>query len=263
VAAYLYTIRMRIILSLTYRFEVIATVGTNLILMVTSVYLWKYAYRGNVSMEGLSGSMMATYVILAAFLACIFECDVQNRLNHGVTRGTIAADLLRPVNLLAVYFFEDLGSSITSIFNKALPVLILGALAFGLTAPVSLLAFLLFLLSCALSFGILWLLSALVGLTSFWLMELGNMGYAKDAIVRILSGSLIPLWFFPTNIQAILAYLPFQYTYQTPLGIYIGRIPIADAIGSLLIQAVWIIALSFVTALCWSRARRKLMIQGG
>jgi ABC-2 type transport system permease protein len=89
------------------------------------------------------------------------------------------------------------------------------------------------------------------------------MGVVKDTIVSILSGSLIPIWFFPEGVQKVLAYLPFQYTYQTPLGLYIGKITVSEGLLQILIQFVWIVILGGLTIIAWRRARRNVLIQGG
>ena len=106
-------------------------------------------------------------------------------------------------------------------------------------------------------------MSAMVGLVSFWVAELGNLGMVKDAIVRVLSGSLVPLWFFPSSVQRVSQWLPFQYTYQTPIGIYIGIMPAGDAIKAIGIQAAWVVVLSLLLAWIWKHARGKVMVQGG
>ncbi len=85
----------------------------------------------------------------------------------------------------------------------------------------------------------------------------------KDAVVRVLSGSLVPLWFFPAEVQRVSEWLPFQYTYQTPIGIYIGIMPARDAMQAIGIQALWVVILALLLAWIWKRARSKVMIQGG
>ena len=44
----------------------------------------------------------------------------------------------------------------------------------------------------------------------------------KKHLIRLLSGSIIPIWFFPDWLADILNLLPFVYIYQLPLDIYIG-----------------------------------------
>ncbi|MXY81535.1 MAG: hypothetical protein F4Y91_05585 [Gemmatimonadetes bacterium] len=52
----------------------------------------------------------------------------------------------------------------------------------------------LFLPSCALGFLLLWLLSALVGMTAFWVTDLWDVSTVKNSLVFALSGRLVPMW---------------------------------------------------------------------
>jgi ABC-2 type transport system permease protein len=254
---------MRILTTLAYRFEVFAAVGSQLILMLATVFLWRTAYSGNGSAGSLQLDQIVTYTILSILLSSVFICDVQNTIYRKIREGQIVVDFYRPITLLGCYLADDLGLMMSSVVNKVLPLFVLASLFFTMPLPKSLIGFILFIPSCVLSYAILWLLSALVGLTSFWVMELGNMGMVKDSIVRILSGSIVPLWFFPNSIQTISKFLPFQYTYQTPLAIYIGEIRPWGALQSMVIQFVWISILYLVLNIVWNKAKKKTLIQGG
>ncbi|WP_028561122.1 ABC transporter permease [Paenibacillus pinihumi] len=262
--AYWYITKMRLITSLTYRFEVFASVGTNLILMLASVFLWKAAYgNGTEQVQALTLQDLTTYTILSIMLASVFVCDVQDTIYSKIREGQIVTDFYRPIPLLACYLADDIGGMLSSMVNKVIPLFIFAALFFGVPWPASPLSFLLFIPSCLLSYAILWLLSALIGLIAFWVMELGNMGMVKDSIVRVLSGSIVPLWFFPESIQTISKFLPFQYTYQTPLGIYIGNIGVREGLMAMGIQLIWVVLLYVLLAAGWRRSKSKTLIQGG
>ncbi|WP_042167779.1 ABC transporter permease [Paenibacillus gorillae] len=262
--AYWYITKMRMLTNLAYRFEVFTSVGTNLIIMLASVFLWQTAYGGGIgNVQSLSLQDLTTYTILSIILSSMFVCDVQNTIYYKIREGQIVTDFYRPIPLLACYLADDIGGSLSSLANKALPLIVFASLFFGIPWPSFLLNFLLFIPSCLLSYGILWLLSALVGLIAFWVMELGNMGMVKDSIVRVLSGSIVPLWFFPESVQTVSKFLPFQYTYQTPLGIYIGNIGTKEALTALAVQAVWVILLFLLLAAGWKRTKKKTLIQGG
>ena len=235
-------------------------------LLISYVFIWKAAYGNGVvgsstSIIGLQG--MVTYSVIAVVLASIFQMEVQDTIYHQVREGNIAMDLLRPIPLLGKYFASDVGNISSSLVNKALPLLVLAALLFGVQPPPSIGAFGVFLISALLSFFILWLMSALVGLVAFWVAELGNMGMVKDAIVRILSGSFVPLWFFPESVQRVSAWLPFQYTYQTPIGIYVGATTIRAGWLAISIQALWVVLFFLLLSWVWKYAKSKVMIQGG
>lgn len=261
--AYWYMTKMRLLTNLAYRFEVFASIGSNLVLMVASVFLWHAAYGGIGQVNALGLQDLVTYTIVSILLASVFVCDVQNTIYYKIREGQIVTDFYRPIPLLACYLADDLGSVLSSLINKALPLFLFAWLFFGSPLPDSPTAFLLFVPSTLLSYAILWLLSAVVGLIAFWVMELGNMGMVKDAIVRVLSGSLVPLWFFPESVQTVSKYLPFQYTYQTPIGIYIGETGPAEAMQAMLVQAIWAGVLFGLLILFWNKTKTKTLIQGG
>ena len=261
--AYWYMTKMRILANLAYRFEVFASVGTNLVLMVASIFLWKAAYGGIGQVNSLQLHDLTTYTILSILLSSIFVCDVQDTIYGKMRQGQIVTDFYRPIPLLACYLADDLGSALSNIANRVLPLFLFASLFFGIPLPASLTGFLLFIPSCLFSYAILWLLSALVGLVAFWVMELGNMGMVKDSIVRVLSGSIVPLWFFPEGIRNLSKFLPFQYTYQTPLGIYIGETGPGEALAAMAVQAVWTLLLFVLLTIFWKKTKTKTLIQGG
>jgi len=263
IQAYWYITKMRLLTNLAYRFEVFASIITNLVLMAAAIFLWQAAYGGIGEVNQLDLQDLTTYTIVSMLLGSAFICGVQETINYRVREGQIATDFYRPIPLLVCYLADDLGGSLSSMVNKLLPLVLFASLFFGMPLPDSAMGFLLFIPSCLFSYAILWLMSALVGLVSFWMLELGNIGMVKDAIVRVLSGSLVPLWFFPESVQTVSRYLPFQYTYQTPLGIYIGVTGTQEALKAMLVQGIWIIILFALLAFFWKKTKSKTLIQGG
>jgi ABC-2 type transport system permease protein len=264
--AYGYLIKMRMLTAIAYRFDVWIGMVGDVIMLAASVYIWKAAYGGDALGSGASIvglNSMISYTVISVLMAAVFSTGVQDKIYHQVREGNIALDFIRPLSLLGIYLSEDLGSMVSSLMNKAVPLVLMASLLFGFPMPVNAGAAALFIVSCLLSFIILWLMSAMVGLVAFWVAELGNLGMVKDALVRVLSGSLVPLWFFPGWLQQISEWLPFQYTYQLPISIYIGMTKPAEALQSMGVQAVWITLLGALLAWIWSHARSKVMVQGG
>lgn len=129
--AYWYITKMRLITSLTYRFEVFASVGTNLILMLASVFLWKAAYgNGTEQVQALTLQDLTTYTILSIMLASVFVCDVQDTIYSKIREGQIVTDFYRPIPLLACYLADDIGGMLSSMVNKVIPLFIFAALFF-------------------------------------------------------------------------------------------------------------------------------------
>ena len=206
---------------------------------------------------------MITYAIVSVLMRALFQISVDSTILGKIREGQIAIDFIRPVPLPLFWLTEDLGRSLTATTKFCLPVLVVAIALLKVPAPATLTAGLIFIPSCLLSYLMLWQISALVGFTAFWVIEFGNVGRIKDVFIRILSGSLIPLWLFPDFVQSVSRYLPFQYTYQTPLEIYIGRIVPSHALSILVIQATWIVAFSILISIVWRRARHRIIVQGG
>lgn len=262
--AYLFLVKARLLEGLTYRFEVISGVATRLVLTATAVYLWRAAFAGGAEANGSTEHDMVRYVIVSSVIAPILATRVERTIYDRVKTGDIALDLLRPIAMPMRWLAEDVGGSASSGLKEAVPLLLIVTLLFGPALPEGPMAGLLFLMSASLSFGIVWLLSGLCGLVAFWATEIGNLGAVKDGVLRILSGSLVPLWFFPDWAQSVSRFLPFQYTYQTPLAIFIGRdLGEGGVTLAFLAQAAWIVILGALFAWTWSRGRRRLMAQGG
>ncbi|TFE28945.1 ABC transporter permease [Cohnella luojiensis] len=264
--AYGYFIKMRVLTALAYRFEVWIGMVGDIIMLAASVYIWKAAYgNGVVGSGGFDVGLqnMITYTVISVLLASVFQTGVQNTIYTQVREGNIALDFMRPLPLLGIYLSDDIGSMVSALVNKAIPLIVAAVLLFGFPLPAGAGAFAGFLVSSLFSFVILWLMSAMVGMVAFWVAELGNLGMVKDAVVRVLSGSLVPLWFFPDAVQNVSEWLPFQYTYQTPIGIYIGVTTAGDAVRAICIQGIWVIILGLLLAWIWKHARSKVMVQGG
>lgn len=259
--AYLYVAKMRLLSSLAYRFDVFTSLGTGIIIAVASIFLWKAAYSGTDSVSGVDESQMIAYVMVSALLTAFFSISVAQTLPEKISQGDIVIDFYRPINLVIKYFAEDLGLAAGALITRVIPMLIFLMVCFGVSAPKT--SFLLFMLSTALSFVIIWTISAIIAMLSFWFFQLGSLSDVKDGIVLLLSGQYIPLWLFPKEIQNVLSFLPFQHIYQTPLSIYIGRLKPEECLFALLIELVWAVFLILDLFLIWSKARRKVLIQGG
>ncbi len=261
--AYLQLAKLRLLTELTYRFDVFARIGTNLILMLATIFLWQTAYRGGGTVAGVSRDQMVKYAVVSALLGAAFVTHAQHVVNRKINRGDIAVDFVRPLSPPLAWLADDVGMGLGSVLMQILPLLLISLLFVPPPLPASAGALLLFLPSCVLSYGILWLIALMAGMLAFWTLELGHMGVVKDAIVRILSGSFVPLWFFPPWAQKASHFLPFEYTYQLPLGIYVGRTPLREALAGIVVQAAWVAALAALAVFMWRRGARRTLVQGG
>jgi len=107
------------------------------------------------------------------------------------------------------------------------------------------------------------LLSALFALLYFKFIDLGPLSNVKNYLIVILSGSLVPVWFYPEPIQNILNFLPFIYIYQLPLGIYIGREDFKSAMTGIGLQIIWCALIALLFNIFRKRIEKSIIAQGG
>lgn len=260
---YLYVIKTQIIRSFIYSFNVYGNIIMQTIIMITSAFFWRALYGLEGSVMGVDVDGMLTYIVLSSMLSVVLFTNVERRLEESVIKGTVAVDLMRPINIFGVYFAEDLGSIIALILQNLLPIFVIGSLLIKVPvmADVSLLP--IFIISVIQSLIINWLISALFGLWSFTAVNIDALIQVKKHLVRLLSGSIIPLWFFPDWFRCILEKLPFMYIYQLPLTIFIGRGSKSEMLEQLILQTAWLVILAVAFYVISNRIVKRVMVQGG
>ena len=85
----------------------------------------------------------------------------------------------------------------------------------------------------------------------------------KNVIVKVLSGTLLPLWFMPEILRKIIKVTPFESIYFTPIQIYLGEISGLEILYKMFIQVMWIVILGLIANAFWKRGTKKLVVQGG
>lgn len=260
---YLYIMKTRMMKALAYRFDVLTAVLVQCFLVVVTAFFWIAVYGGRDSAAGVTEKQMLTYTIMSGVLSCLFTINVESRISQSIQKGDIALDILKPVNLFGIYLAEDTGNLLILLFQNVLPLLLVSALFIQVPVPASALLLLLFIVTTAISYLINWLLSVTFGMLSFWLISMGPLSSLKICVIRMLSGSIIPLWFFPEWLRNILAFLPFQYIYQLPLSIYIGKLTEQETIFQVGVQLVWLLILYGLYRLMQRKVLKNVMVQGG
>jgi len=260
---YVFIAKMEMSNSLIYRFNVFNTIISQVIICFVSIMLWKALYSNTDTVAGVNAAQMVTYSIISVLLGSMLSCSVEDKIYNSIQQGNIALNFIRPINLLLHYLAEDIGKLISSFFIAFVPLFIVVSFVYFIPLPRDGLSAVLFIVSGLLGFIIYWMIGAIFGLLSFWMTDFGNIAQVKNAVIRVLSGSIVPTWFLPKKINMIFSLFPFQYTYQTPLSFYIGKYEAANIVKPLLIQLIWV-AVLFVLLYClWKKAERNTVIQGG
>jgi viologen exporter family transport system permease protein len=245
-----------------YPWATVAGAFTNTIFGFLLAYVLLAVYRSRSDVGGFDAADAVTYVWLSQSMIMTVYIFSWWELAWRIRDGSIATDLLRPLNPQRYWLAFDLGRAPYHFLFRGLPPFVLGALVFELRypSPLDALAFLVSLpLAVVVSFGFRFIYNSV----AFWLLDFRGVVTLSTTVIVFFSGMAIPLRFMPTALRDLCYALPFGSVIQTPVDIWLGKRQGAALAGVLALQLFWAIALLAIGQLVLQRATRKVIVQGG
>lgn len=252
--------------NLSYRANAIIFFLGELMLLFVTFYLWKAIYRSSDSMiiKGFSLNEMIVYVLISFITSVIINSDIGYSISREVKDGSIAINLIRPINYEKRMFFESLGNLMYSfIVVFFIGFILITILQINYSGKFSVANIILYIISILAGFIINFYYSYMFGLLSFKITNMWGLTQIMNAISQLLSGALIPMVFFPSWIQGIFNFLPFSSMIYTPSMIYLGKLTNIEIIKAISIQILWIIILIIISRQMWKSLIKELSILGG
>lgn len=247
----------------TYRPQVFTHIGSVLLRVFLLSMLWTALYRNNGVQAGISLASMITYATLALLLDLIYGVNGAYIIREKIREGSIAIDLMRPISV-PLYVFADTVGQTSFAALQIVPALLLSLLIVHLLPPVSFVAAIAFLASVAIGFVVNFFLDLMMATITFWTMEIFGVQLMMQFVSSLLSGALVPLYFFPAGIVQQLAFAsPFAAIYNAPLSIYIGKVSGPQIMQTLGSQIVWAALFGLFAFALWRVGERRVVIQGG
>lgn len=248
---------------LAYRSGFIFAILNNLVYITIAFFLWRSIFQGAEELRGLTFDQTFLYVTLASSLMVMLKTWTDWEISHQIVSGSIIMSLVKPINYQWLMMSQSIGFSMMNFLTVVVPSVVF--LVFVFQVPFFSGIGLLFLpLALVFSFILNNTIDYMVGLTSFYTESIWGISATKDIVILFLSGSLIPLQFFPDWAQQILKLLPFQAMYHLPLMMLIEpEQPVMTYVRSLGVQVLWIAALLTLARLFYKRAIRVLRVAGG
>lgn len=252
---------------MAYRMNFYVYLLGNALQTIVLIYIWKAVFdsSGRSVINGFTFSDMFGYVILSMMTGILVRNDVHWAIGMDVRKGDIAMNLIKPVSYhLRMYFaaMGDIAGNFMFVFwplwlvYTAYQILWLGTWPDPARIGLYLVSVI---LSSLLMFGI----NFMFGLAAFYVEYIFGFIFAKEALIRLVSGELIPLAFFPAAILAVFKFLPFAGLVYTPVMIYMGKFTGQELWFNLGIQAIWVVVLLLLSVVIWRRAIKRLRILGG
>lgn len=247
-----------------YRSAALAGAFTNTVfgLIKAAITMGAVGAAGGV-LGGMDPITGATYAWLAqAFIAPV-NVFWSNDLVDRIRTGDIAVDLARPIDPQLAYLATDLGRAAFSLVPRGAPPLLVGALVTGLALPDRALPYLLGLVSLTLAVVISFACRWLVSLAAFWLVEMRGVATLYLMVSNVLCGLIVPVHWFPDWLARLAAATPFPSMLQAPIDVVMGRVTGAAAVAEIGVQLAWAAGVLLAGRVLWSRAVRRLVVQGG
>ncbi len=266
--AYISMFKIRLANNLQYKVAAWAGIATQFAWGGMYILLYTAIYKYSPVDKPMELSQLTSYVWLGqAFLALVALWYRDSGLFEMIMSGNVAYELVRPISLYPMWYSRMLSQRIASAALRFLPILLVSGFLipapYGLSAPSSVLAFLLFLLS--MSMGVLMAVAYTMVMTVSVFKTLSPIGSFTlfGLFGELMAGMLIPLPLMPEVVQKILRLLPFWLTWDFPFRIYTGHIPVSEAMSGFLLQLFWTTVLVGIGITWLAGARKKIIIQGG
>ena len=245
----------------TYRMEVFTNLGGLLVRLYLMKTVWVALYAQNTAPAGVPLHAILTYTAVALLMTLILEPDPTRLIRDRVREGSIATDLMKPINLPLFFFSDGIGLTVLHAI-LVIPTLLLALFIVHIDVPPPL-VLATFAVSFLLGYIVNFLLNFLMNAVAFWTLEV----FALQLIVRwisdVLGGQIVPLIFFPGALQRVVLALPFAAIYSTPLLIYVGTIPPSGYLAALALQLLWGAIFALIAVVMWRGALKRLVLQGG
>jgi ABC-2 type transport system permease protein len=259
-------LRLGVLNERAYRVRLIVAPVTLAVQLYLYDRLWTSVFRHTSVAAGLTLRQTLTYSMMALLIARIRwnsrTYNVRDSLAIAVREGTVAYWFLRPISPARFYMWRQSGDMLYgAAWALAGYVVLLSTGVIG--TPGGSGRTLVFALSLVLGQIILYYLGQIVDVGMFWFVNNSAIVRMYYFIQDLLSGVFVPLPFMPALLLTFATWLPFSAGINVPVSLYVGRIPFAHAGRELALQGVWVVALAALSKWLWSRASRRVTVQGG
>ncbi|GMK37640.1 daunorubicin ABC transporter permease [Paenibacillus sp. CCS19] len=247
---------------LAYRSDVWLRLLGNYFAILIQVEIWR-SVIGKGESFGVTIDQMITYSILNTLLVALLLHGISGKVDGSLKSGSIAVELIKPLSYPLYLLFDALGQTLYKFVFTVIPSLLIAWLLFGMLPPASTVSLVGFVAALLIAMLISFLLGYLVSLLAFWFMSHFALSWTLGGMITIFSGSFLPIWFYAPGWEFAARMLPFQYLGYVPAAIYLGNMSHAMLWQTLLIGLAWTIGLLAIVQWLWSRAVRRLIVQGG
>lgn len=261
---------------MAYRFNILTWAIVTVFEVACLVFLWLAVYQSSEggidsSINGFTYKEMVVYVVLTTIFTFItFNDDTLWFINRDVREGTIGNFVIKPISYRGKFIASNLGAFLMMAVVFGLPLYAgsLGVLiGIGYLPVISawdfIAHFALFLVASVLACLLNGAISYIFGILCFYTTAAWGLNALKTTVVSFLSGTLLPIAFFPGVFREIVSYMPFAGMSQNPVLILMMKYDYLESAKVILIALAWLVVLELLGKLLFNHAIKLVTVQGG
>jgi len=204
-----------------YRTHSMVSILVGPVYFLAQYFIWTAVYGNGAAINGFELSEMLRYFGISSLIVYLTMDFADWNLDMLIQTGKFLTFALRPLNHRFFALSQKFGHRLLGVIFEFIPCSVIFALLFKINLVPANLGW--FVLSVFLAFLMNFYLNYCIGMFSFWLVRTDGIRAVCELIRNILSGTLIPLVFFPKSVQFLQFFLPFQYTSYVPSMIFLGK----------------------------------------
>ena len=261
---------------MAYRFNIVIWFIITMLEVSCLVFLWFAVYqssKGGIDsvINGFTYKEMIAYVVLTTIFGFItFNNESLWTINQDIKNGTIGNFLIKPISYRGKFVASNIGAFLmmTVLFGLPLYAISLGVL-FGIGfLPIAsgwdvVFHLGLFVISSILANLLNDAIAYIFGILCFYTSAAWGLNALKTTIISFLSGTLIPIVFFPGVFKDIVSYMPFAGMSQNPVLILMMKYSYLECGKVILIALGWLVLLEVIAKLLFNHAIKIVTVQGG
>lgn len=264
---YISFFRLRFVMGLQYRSAALAGVATQFVWGTMEILMFRAFYEADAAAFPMTLQATCSYIWMQqAFLSLFMAWMMEGEIFNAIVDGNISYELCRPVNLYDMWFARSMANRFSMALLRCIPVLLVSVLIkapYGMMAPVSWKAFLLFVITLFLGAFVTIAFCMLVYISCFFTVSSTGVRMVAVSVVEFFQGGVIPIPFFPEKVREIMELLPFAAMQNVSFRIYSGDLSGKAMEKAVFLQVFWLIVLIAAGRGLNRIAMKKVVVQGG
>lgn len=261
---------------MAYRFHIITWAIVTVLEVACLIFLWLAVYQSSEGgmdaiINGFTYKEMIVYVVFTTIFGFItFNDDTLWNISQDIKQGTIGNFLIKPISYRGKFIASNLGAfgMMSLIFGIPLYAGALGVLIGIGFLPIAniwhfIAHFALFLVASLLACLLNGAISYIFGVLCFYTTSTWGLNSLRETIISFLSGTLLPIAFFPNVFREIVTYMPFAGMSQNPVLILMMKYDYLECGKVILISFIWLVLLELLGKLLFNHAIKLVTVQGG